>query len=292
MHEPNPSTSRLAIAGGLAAALIVAGAGFLVGRSTMPREPAAKVAAPAPAPSPAPTILPQRLLARADLIRFADRAADALTAGTPLPAEVAGAAGQRFELVLPFGCDGSAPEDSRLPMRWRYDSEDETLRVHAEPTEWTPAEWGLGDAADLIVRGFWISRPWSSADRCPQGSGRPVPTGAQPVTLPGQTLALANFAAADPRRDDNRDDDDRAYATVQRIAADGFDPALGFRLRVTGRIDRVPGGATVACVQPAGPEQRPICVIAAVIDEVRIENPQSGEALATWNERPRGRDAE
>src|SRR3546814_13703789 len=55
MQEPSVRTSRLAIAGGLAAILVVGGGGFFLGRTTAPVPPApAPALVPAPAPVPVP----------------------------------------------------------------------------------------------------------------------------------------------------------------------------------------------------------------------------------------------
>src|SRR3546814_9445526 len=57
-------------------------------------------------------------------------------------------------------------------------------------------------------------------------------------------------------------------------------PEQGSRLRVTGRIERLPGGKAVQCIQPAGIEQQPICLVAVSFDDIRLENPMNGETLA------------
>src|SRR3546814_4442581 len=64
---------------------------------------------------------------------------------------------------------------------------------------------------------------------------------------------------------------------------DAFDVSQGLRLRLRGRVDRVPGAGAVRCIQPAGSEQRPICVVAISLDEVLIENTATGAVLATWS---------
>lgn len=57
----------------------------------------------------------------------------------------------------------------------------------------------------------------------------------------------------------------------------------GFRLRLTGSIAAAPDGVPVACRQPGGPEQRPVCLVAADFDEVGIEIAATGKTLVTWN---------
>src|SRR3546814_11593833 len=67
------------------------------------------------------------------------------------------------------------------------------------------------DNAETSFQGFWMSRPWSSAERCPHARGQAAATNGQPVTLPGQTLALAEMLPEERRRSD------RSYETGQRI---------------------------------------------------------------------------
>jgi hypothetical protein len=277
MEEPSIRTSRLAIAGGLVAAIALGAAGFGIGRTTAPRpEPATPVASAQPTAPATPT--GEGILRRAELIELAARAADALTSGEDARDQIGAVAGQRFELVLPFGCSG--PNETGPTMRWDYDDASEALRITVEPTSWDRGQWGLPDAARFeVAEGFWISRPWSSSEACPQG-GSAVAPDTDAITLPGQTLAIAQFFGDAAHRDARRDG--RAYETVKRVPAGQFDGSGGFLLRVTGRIDVVPGGGPVHCVQPGGAEQRPACVIAVRMDEVAIENPVTGDMVASW----------
>jgi hypothetical protein len=211
---------------------------------------------------------------------LAQTAADAFASGRPAPAAVDEAAGRPYELSLPFGCSGPSEAASGLPMRWTYDHEEEVLRISVSEEAWSPADWGLSDRDDAGgARGFWIARPWSTSDSCPPRSGQAVATGVEPITLPGQTLAIAQFFTAGPDQDERRDR--RNFDIVERIPGNRFDSSRGFRLRVSGRIERTPAGNPVRCVQPAGIEQRPICVVGARMDEVRIET-STGVVLATW----------
>lgn len=282
MREPSLRTSRLAIAGGLVAAITVGALGFYLGRSTAPKPPEpAPAASASPAPSPSPTSEPQEMLDRSDLVALAHRASDTLASGETLPAELRQAVNRRFELAIPFGCTGPAGDNSPARLRWSYNEAEEALRLHVASIDWRPAEWGLGARENIeAIEGFWITRPWSSAETCPERVGQAMATGMEPVTLPGQTVAVAQFFTGDDRRGAQRDG--RPFESVQRVPADEFDASRGFRLLLTGRIDRVPGGGPVRCIQPAGIEQRPICVVAVTFDEVRIENPLSNEVLATW----------
>src|SRR3546814_12430280 len=68
----------------------------------------------------------------------------------------------RFELLLPFGCSGPSEAGTSLPMQWRYDEADGTLRVSVKPMMWSEADWNLDDrASTAAAEGFWITRPWS-----------------------------------------------------------------------------------------------------------------------------------
>jgi hypothetical protein len=287
MQEPSVRTSRLAIAAGLAAVLLVGGGGFFIGRMTAPAPPAPppSIAAPVPAPPPPPKAT--RDLERADLIALAQRAADSFASGETPPNEIGDAAGRRFSLLLPFGCTGPNDAASGLAMRWRYDDSAQVLRVTVDPARWTGADWNLdAETAPATAEGFWIGRPWLSGGACPPRTEQAVPRGTEPLTLPGQTLAIAQFAASDSDR--GLRDGSRPFETVQRMAKDRFDGSLGLRLRVTGRVESIAGGGPIRCIQPAGAEQRPICVIGARIDSVALENPASHETLATWSTRRLG----
>jgi hypothetical protein len=276
MQEPSIRTSRLAIAGGLAVAIALGGAGFVIGRSTAPQP---ELAAPIAIIPPTPELTPasEGVLRRADLIELAENATDALTSGETGDRRIAPAVGQRFELVLPFGCSG--PNESGPAMRWRYDDASETLRVTVEPTSWDPGQWGLDSARYEIAEGFWISRPWSSSEACPKNSSL-VPPDTDAITLPGQTLAIAQFFADGDNRDARRDG--RPYELVKRISAREFDGSRGFLLRVTGRIEGLPDGDPIRCVQPAGAQQRPVCAIGVRMDEVAVENPVTGDVIGSW----------
>jgi len=277
MQEPSIRSSRLAIAAVLLAAIAVGGTGFFLGRTTAPTRESAPVP-PVHAPSPTPTAEKLRVLNRADIVALSQRAADAFASGLPFPAEVAAAAGQRFDVLIPFGCTGPN-EVSTLPMRWNYDAKAEALRIWIAPVVWKAGDFGGEGAAQAGAEGFWITRPWSSSDLCPSGGGQAVPTGVDPITLPGQTLAIAQCSAQANAGDGPAG---RSFETVQRVAADKFDASRGFRVRLTGRIVPAGAGAPVRCAQPAGLEQRPICVVAASLNEVSVENPATGETPAPW----------
>lgn len=284
MREPSLRTSRLAIAGGVVALAAIGGAGFYLGRTTAPAASAA--AEPTPVGSATvepviPVVEPLTPLDRGDLLDLVNAAVDAVASGATPPPAVSEAVDRRFEIAVPFGCAGAAEPDSEAPLRWRYDEEEETLRLHVAVTRWTAADWGLQESVEgEAIEGFWIERPWSSSSACRQ---RPAASGT-PLATPERTLAIAQFFRGDVRREALREG--RPFESVQRIASEDFAAPQGFRLMLSGRIERVPAASgsagPVHCIQPQDGRQRPRCVVAVTLDEVRIENPASGEVLATW----------
>lgn len=294
MSEPSLRKSRLALAGGLATILLIGGGGFLVGRTTSARDPEPIAAVPAISstlaytPPPEQTNQPKQIMARSDLIALASRAADAVAAGRRIPAAVTGAEGRRFEIRIPFGCQGPADETSDAAMRWHYDPEAQALRVHVAPVVFDPRDIFPGAPPEEVaaIKGFWITRPWTSSETCPPENGPITPSGTEPVTLPGQTLALIEFFAEDGLQQARRGN--KPYETVVRTPPETFSGKQGLQLRVKGRIANIPDRGPVSCRQPAGTEQRPICVISIATDEIAIENPASRDVLATWTIDGRG----
>jgi hypothetical protein len=276
MREPSVRSSRRAIAGGVLTVILVGGAGFLLGRSTVPRVAPARPAAP-PAPVSPPPARP-RLLDRAAIVDLVRKAADALASGASAPPAQVDMVGRRFALAVPFGCSGPAGAESNAPMRWRYDESAHVLRIQIAETSWQPQDWGLPEGSDAQVRGFWIAHPWSTGESCPGAPADLSVIGSGPVVLPGQTLAVASFAPADAASSP------KPLEAVVKLDERHAPPIHGLRARIRGHIDHVPGSAVpVRCVQPAGVEQQPICAVAVTFDELSVEDPETGETLATWN---------
>jgi len=294
MIEPTPRTSRLVVAGSAAAIILLGGGGFLLGRGSAPSPPPA-VASPAAVPvakkMPVPEAPAARILSRSDLIGIANAAADATSSGVQLPEGVSAAEGSRFEIDLPFGCDGPVSEGSREAFQWRYDAKSSSLRVSVTPAVFDASEWmkepspGLENAIpsadqEEAIEGFWLARPWSSQGTCESGSPSVAPLGIDAVTLPGQTLGLAEVFSGEGSRTARRGG--KPYESVRRIAESDLKIDQGLRVRLTGRIARFPDGSTVRCRQPAGKDQRPVCLVAVSFDDVAIENPSTKELIATW----------
>lgn len=265
--------------------MLLAAAGFVAGRGAAPRD---QPAATAPPPETLPPPVQKRVeppLDRGAVLSLAQRAGDAAASNAELPADLIRAAGKRFDLIVPFGCEGPSEPDSSASMRWSYDRGSGTLRVTVVPVRWTTGEWGLGDSPDgpAEMRGFWIKRPWSSATACvpPRGTRTDTAT-IDPIAPPDQTLAIAGLVGSGDASKP------RPLEIVRRIAAEDFDPAQGFRLRIVGRIAPPPGSNPLLCIQPGGSAQRPLCLITASFSEFRIESPVDGTVLGAW---PVGGDA-
>lgn len=294
MKEPSVRTGRLALAGGIAAVVILAGGGFLLGRNTAERDvvsPPRPPSAALPALSTADkTRAAPDVLNRANLIALAAEAADALAADRTIPPDVVEADGRRFDIRLPFGCFGASREDSEAAMRWRYDSGRNALRLHVAPVSWSVDDWvpeaEASHASDPVeaIEGFWVSRPWTDSEACPQRAQ--TSEGEADEVSGQQNLALAQFFAVNDSRQGRRNG--KAYETVLRVKPEALQAHRGFQLRIKGKLASVSGGAPILCKQPLGTEQRPICIVATVVDEIAIENGATGEALATWSNDSKG----
>ena len=271
------------IAGTLAATMAIGTAGYFIGRSSSPgpSSPALAPQQPAVIVTPRPPEQP-RILGRADILTLGDRAADALASERPLPQDVAKLAGRRFELAIPFGCTGPAPKGAEPLLSWRYDAAVKALRINVQLTEWQASEWNLADAvaSSRKIEGLWVRWPWSSSEVCSQNVGQAVATDAKPITLPGQTLAIGLIGPSDLA---GKERFPRAFDAVKQVEPDQLNAARGFVLWLTGRVGKLPDGQPVRCVQPAGVEQKPICLVALSPEELRVENPLSEDVVATWS---------
>jgi hypothetical protein len=198
----------------------------------------------------------------------------AYAASGPLPAGVAELVGRRFELRLPFGCDG--PETADTEQGWRYDPDRGTLRVRAVPAHLDPAVWRPGEESGVdAIEAFWIARPWTDSEVCPAaGPGAPA-------TATDRTLAIAQFHRADDPRAVRGEGD--GFEAVLRVPPEALDLSRGLRLRLTGRIASVPGAAGPVLCRAPTPAERPVCLLAVSLDHVAVESPSVGAPLATWD---------
>jgi hypothetical protein len=215
------------------------------------------------------------MLTRADLIIAAQAAAARYADGQPPPVAKDGWVGRRFEIRIPFGCEGPQSPVSAAQAFYEFDPEHHTVRLVARPADWTtlPMIATLKDVE--AVEGFWIPRPWSRSERCPPPREAPLP--ATPTPAAGQTLGLAQLFGANESRIGRRDG--RAYEQVVKLD-DGETPADGYRLLLSGRVAAFPGGQWVRCWAES-PDHRPLCLYAVQLDRVAFEA-ADGATLGEW----------
>ena len=136
-----------------------------------------------------------------------------------------------------------------------------------------------GDGAWEAVEGFWLSRPWLASDDCPAPKIGPAtaPAGAA-ATATAPVAGLASVFKAEGSRVGRRDG--RAYELTLRGEPVPEPPIGGYRLLLEGRFVGFPDGRTIHCQSP-GVDAEPVCVAAAEVDRVAIED-ASGKLLREW----------
>jgi hypothetical protein len=278
MTDPSQRSSRIALAAGAAAALALAIGGYVIGRATATPPQPAPAAVPEPPAPRLPALTPP--LGRSDLLAAAAAAADAYAMGRADTPENADLVGRRFEIRIPFGCYGASPEDSAASLRWNYDADDKALRISATPEVWTDLPWvrALAGEQAEAVEGFWIPRPWSSAESCPTPEARMALPPILPT--PQQTVGLAQLFETGGSRVHRRDG--KPYRTVEKVEPEELQATEGFQLVLSGRVGAFPNGQPVGC-HSAGAELQPVCLVAVEFERVAIENPLSRDQLAAWN---------
>lgn len=98
--------------------------------------------------------------------------------------------------------------------------------------------------------------------------------------VPSLQIGLAQFFTETDARTHRRDK--RAY-TATKVLAEGARPSQeGYDLVITGRLRRLKNGAVITCTNRAS-DLPPDCVISAEFDTVAIEDPITGETIATWS---------
>ena len=264
--------------------VVAAAAGLLLASCDREAEPAAPQPAPArpAAESPAaPPLYPA--LDRAGLLLSAvgQAAADYAAGGAPVAAPLVG---RQFDIRLAFGCEGAEtpPADGAGDglARWSWGPDRETIRLSLTPGDWARSALiaGAGGNQWEAVEGFWVDRPWMTADGCPSIRADPLASG--PGTSAPPTVGLAAVFETGGSRLGRRNG--RAYTHTIRQAGDAPLIALdaGYRVRLQGRVAAFPDGRAIRC-RAANPDQRPVCVAAVQLDRVAFETP-TGETLSEW----------
>lgn len=242
-----------------------------------PAEPATPVAA-----EPEP-VLRDPGLDRRGLLEAVARAAADYAAGAAV-ADKDPLAGRQFDVRLAFGCEGAEapPADGAGDglARWSWGADRESVRLSLTPGDWSRSALIAGAGQDRweAVEGFWVARPWMTADGCPSLRSDPLASG--PAAPSPQTVGLAAVFETGGSRLGRRNG--RAYAHAIRQAGDAPLIALdaGYRLRLQGRIVAFPDGRAIHC-RAAHSDQRPVCVAAVQLDRVAFETP-TGDTLSEW----------
>ncbi|MDB5421041.1 MAG: hypothetical protein JWR59_988 [Brevundimonas sp.] len=275
----------------LAAALVSAASFALVqcdraaDAPTSPNTADAPLAVPEKANPLAPQ--PQTAISRGDLVSAAAQAASVYAEGrTPIMTDPL--IGRSFTVRMPFGCSERATPSAvgAEPgvARWSWAEDAQTIQLSLTPGDWTDsalsaAHPGKREAATWeAVEGFWVPRPWMAAETCPSAPTDPLLT-VEPAASP-QTLGIAAVFEAGGSRVGRRNG--RAYTFTVRPAAGQMlsPPVEGYRLVLQGRIVGFPGGRAIHC-KASGPDQRPVCVVAARMDRVAFED-AGGAVLTEW----------
>lgn len=265
------------------AVVAAAAAGLLLLSCQREAEPSA----PAPAEpavveeGPATPVLNPSLDRRAILAAIARAASDYAAGSTAAPDTLVG---RPFDISLAFGCEGAetAPADGAGDglARWSRDSDPRAIRLSLTPGDWTRSALiaGADQAPWEAVEGFWISRPWMSAQGCPSIRADPL-TGGSAASSP-QTAGLAAVFEKGGSRLGRRNG--RAYAHTVRTSGDTppTAPEGGYRLRMQGRIAAFPDGRAIRC-RAVSPDQRPVCVAAVQLDRVAFQT-AAGDVLSEW----------
>lgn len=258
----------------LRAVRTVALAALLAACSPRPQTAAPERPAPPAAAEPSAAVAPPAppALGRAEILAAAGAAAAAYAAGEPYPSAAAALAGRRFVLRLPFGCYGPAPDAG---AGYVFDAEKGTLKLTVRPQVWTDAPWVrelVGAPEAEAIDGFWIRRPWMTAEACPAVGGAP---GA--ATAP-ETVGLVRVFEPGASRLARRGG--RPYEVTEK-AEDGAPPGQGgFRLVLEGRVMEPASGQPVRC-RGDGPDVRPVCLLLVDFDRVAMEDAR-GRQLAEW----------
>lgn len=248
-----------------------------------PRAPVEPPAADAgekvpPAPSAPAPLGP---LDRAALLDAVALAASAQVTGEATDATMPQLKGRRFELILPFGCDGPEPGDRELQKGWRYDASTEIFQAaYPSNIQISPDEDTATTASEPVARfakSFWIERDWLREGVC---VSHQVPADSDGSTPP-KTLAIAELAIDKAPRADDREG--APYRLSKRLPPQQVPMAQeGLRLVIAGKLANN-GDNPIQC-KSVDPNQRPTCVILADIDRVAITDAGGVQVFGEWDE--------
>jgi len=237
-------------------------------------------------------------LMRADLLQAVAAAASAAALGEDDSATQRALSGDRFELRIRFGCGAPpATTSDQGTFAVSFDPETRRLRVRAEPDISLSDPFVTEVAGPEIeaVEGFWLPTPWLLSAGCPaRPAASPAaepsdakarkkdaaPPAAEAEIVRSPRIGIASFYSPDDSRTHRRND--RPYEAAVTLGDEEGPSAKGYDLVLVGRLSATPGARVITC-RPRGIQAPPDCIIAADMEQVRIEAVGSGARLASWS---------
>lgn len=224
--------------------------------------------------------VPPPPLDRAALLAAAASAADAVASGSAMPQSNAQLVGRSFILRMPFGCAGELTDETKDAWAgWSFNPKSRALRLSARANNLADTDWVKTLATDMkfdAVEGFWIRRPWTSADQCPAEGGALTDVGVPQ----GQRLGIAQFYSPDGPRTLRRGD--RPYSSTVKLPEGEMPSARGYQLQLEGKVSGFADGQPVHCFQQDA-SVAPRCLIAVQFERVAFVAPDKPEPIVAWH---------
>lgn len=291
MKQPPTKGWQALMVGALFLGLLVVA--LVVARRPASSPPSSETATMTVPAVPAPeAVRPEPPLDRAGMLDVARQSASAFGVRAAPPEKVRALVGRRFEMRLPFGCDGPIARSSETRSGWSYNPDTQVLRVNVRSRDWSDAQWLrrlLANAPFSRAEAFPVDRPWLIDATCPAAADPPGDNlqGAdgsagdvmeQPEVIP--ELALIRLIPADAPR--SAASGERTYTAVVKRAPEAVPPDFSFLLVLNGRIASFSDGNPTLCAGNAS-LSRPHCLVAVQIDRVSFTD-ETGTELAAWEQ--------
>ena len=211
--------------------------------------------------------IPMPPLDREKLLLAAVRAASASAAGLDDRERQSDFANKRFVFRFRFGCEGPSEAGIR---RWSYDAGEEVLRAEFEPF---PEAAEPDEEQDENSVRFEVERPWLLQPACPESGTTP-----QRPPSDGRVFLAQRFTKEESRA--NRLPE--LFRITKKVAPDSI-PTSGLEFVLSGRLEEGKDGRVISCT--ASPDGgRPDCTIAVSLESARLQDPDTGDELASWGD--------
>lgn len=249
-------------------------------------------------PPSGPVIAPEQAMRRKDLLLAAIEARSAAATGADDREAQRALDNRRFEYRVRLGCglgapampepaqsaappataaskaappaDAAPPTEAAGPPDATYDPERRRVNLSVPPdlSLDDPLVAGLAGERVEAAEGFWVRQPWLLTPAC---AGGPM----------GQReFGLVQFFTDQEPRTARRSG--RPYDAAANLPEGTEAPPPGrWELVLRGRLRQHGDGRVILCRAP-GPGARPVCLIAVELDEVVIEDIETGDQLAQW----------